>query len=267
MALRSALINVMIAAAQKAARNLVRDFGEVENLQVSRKGPADFVSNADRKAERTLYAELHRARPDYGFVMEESGIVDGPDNSNRWIIDPLDGTTNFLHGIPHFAISIAHERDRDVVAGVVYEPVYDQLFWAEKGQGAHLNGRRLRVSARTRLDESLFATGIPFKGTENHEPFGHQLAAVMGECAGVRRFGAAALDMAYVAAGRFEGYWETGINMWDIAAGTVLVREAGGFVTEINGGKKFLAKGNVLAATPDMHGPLGDLVRNSTKAL
>ena len=266
MALRSALINVMIAAAQKAARNLVRDFGEVENLQVSRKGPADFVSTADKKAEQTLYAELHRARPDFGFVMEESGEVEGKDNSNRWIIDPLDGTTNFLHGIPHFAISIALERDRDILAGVIYEPVGDQMFWAEKGQGAHLNGKRLRVSARTRLDDALFATGIPFKGTENHELFTRQLPAVMGECAGVRRFGAAALDMAYVAAGRFEGYWETGINAWDIAAGVVLVREAGGFVTEIDGGKKFLTKNNVLAATPDMHGPLGDILRKSAKA-
>ena len=266
MANRSALINVMVAAAQKAARKLVRDFGEVENLQVSRKGPADFVSAADKRAEETLHAELHKARPTFGFVMEEAGIVDGSDNSNRWIIDPLDGTTNFLHGIPHFAISIALERDRDILAGVVYEPVYDQMFWAEKGQGAHLNGRRLRVSSRRHLDESLFATGIPFKGTENHEQFGRQLSAVMGECAGVRRFGAAALDMAYVAAGRYEGYWETGINIWDIAAGVALVREAGGFITEIDGGGKFLTKNNVLAATPDMHGPLSDILRKSLKA-
>lgn len=243
---------------------MIRDFGEVENLQVSRKGPADFVSNADKRSEKILQAELGKARPTYGFLLEESGVIEGSDTSNRWIVDPLDGTTNFLHGLPHFAISIAVERDRDIFAGVVYEPVSDQMFWAEKGQGAYLNGRRLRVSARRKLADSLFATGIPFKGTDNHSKFVDQLGAVMKECAGVRRYGAAALDMAYLAAGRYEGYWESGINAWDIAAGVVLVREAGGFVTEIDGGSKFLDNRNILAATPDMHGPLGNILRTAT---
>jgi len=262
MALRSALVNVMTAAAQKAARHLVRDFGEVENLQVSRKGPADFVSTADRRSESILREELHKARPGYGFLMEESGAAEGTDTSNRWIIDPLDGTTNFLHGIPFFAISIALERDRELFAGVVYEPVADQMFWAEKGQGAFLNGRRLRVSSRRDLSESLFATGIPFKGAVKSDRFIRQLDAVMTVSAGVRRMGTASLDMAYVAAGRFEGYWESGIHAWDIAAGTVLVREAGGFVSEIDGGRNFLDNENVLAANPDLHGPLGDILRS-----
>jgi len=264
MAYRSALINVMVAAAQKAARHMVRDFGEVENLQVSRKGPADFVSNADKRSEKILHAELSKARPTFGFLLEEGGVIEGSDTSNRWIVDPLDGTTNFLHGLPHFAISIALERDRDIFAGVVYEPVTDQMFWAEKGQGAFLNGRRLRVSARRDMADCLFATGIPFKGSHNHAGFVQQLGAVMKECAGVRRYGAAALDMAYVAAGRYDGYWEEGINAWDIAAGVVLVREAGGFVSEIDGGSKYLANRNVLAATAEMHGPLGNILRTAT---
>lgn len=261
MANTSALINVMTAAARKAARHLVRDFGEVENLQVSRKGPADFVSTADKKSERILHDELLKARPGYGFLMEEGGAIEGADSSNRWIIDPLDGTTNFLHGIPFFSISIALERDRELFAGVVYEPITDQMFWAEKGQGTHLNGRRLRVSSRRELADSLFATGIPFKGSAKDERFIAQLDAVMRESAGVRRLGSAALDMAYVAAGRFEGYWESAIHAWDIAAGVVLVREAGGFVSEIDGGKNFIANGNVLAANPLLHAPLGNLLR------
>ncbi|MDX9859553.1 MAG: inositol monophosphatase family protein [Rhodospirillales bacterium] len=264
MANTSALINVMTAAARKAARHLVRDFGEVENLQVSRKGPADFVSTADKKSESILHGELKKARPGYGFLMEEGGVIEGSDSSNTWIIDPLDGTTNFLHGIPFFAISIALERDRDLFAGVIYEPITDQMFWAEKGQGAHLNGRRLRVSARRELADSLFATGIPFKGSLADDGFVRQLDAVMRKSAGVRRLGSASLDMAYVAAGRFEGYWETGINAWDIAAGVVLVREAGGFVTEIDGGKDFLANRNVVAANPSMHAPLSTLLRATT---
>lgn len=258
---RSPLLNVMIAAAQKAARGLVRDFGEVEHLQVSRKGPADFVSAADRKAEAVLAAELTKARPRFGLLMEEGTSVVGADTSNRWIVDPLDGTTNFLHGIPHFAISIALERDGEPVAGVVYEPIYDQMFWAEKGTGAHLNGRRLRVSARRDPADSIFATGIPFKGARDHELFLRQLEAVMAVSAGVRRFGSAALDLAYVAAGRYDGFWETGLNPWDIAAGIVLVREAGGFVSEIDGGPNMLTSGSLLAANNELHGPLGDILR------
>ena len=255
MAQRSALLNVMTAAATKAARGLVRDFGEIENLQVSKKGPADFVTTADKKAEEVLVAGLTKARPRFGFLLEEGGKIEGTDTSNRWIIDPLDGTTNFLHGIPHFSISIALERDGEPVAGVIYEPITDQMFWAEKGQGAYLNGRRIRVSARRRLEESLFATGIPFAGKQDHDRFLSQLKAVMAVSAGVRRFGSAALDLAYVAAGRYEGFWEFGLHPWDIAAGIVLVREAGGFVTDIGGGG-MMESGEILAANDSLHGPL-----------
>ena len=255
MAQRSALLNVMTAAATKAARGLVRDFGEIENLQVSKKGPSDFVTTADKKAEEVLVAGLTKARPRFGFLLEEGGKIKGADTSNRWIIDPLDGTTNFLHGIPHFSISIALERDGEPVAGVIYEPITDQMFWAEKGQGAYLNGRRIRVSARRRLEESLFATGIPFAGKQDHDRFLSQLKAVMAVSAGVRRFGSAALDLAYVAAGRYEGFWEFGLHPWDIAAGIVLVREAGGFVTDIGGGG-MMESGEILAANDSLHGPL-----------
>ena len=255
MAQRSALLNVMTAAATKAARGLVRDFGEIENLQVSKKGPADFVTTADKKAEEVLVAGLTKARPRFGFLLEEGGKIEGADTSNRWIIDPLDGTTNFLHGIPHFSISIALERDGEPVAGVIYEPITDQMFWAEKGQGAYLNGRRIRVSARRRLEESLFATGIPFAGKQDHDRFLSQLKAVMAVSAGVRRFGSAALDLAYVAAGRYEGFWEFGLHPWDIAAGIVLVREAGGFITDIGGGG-MMESGEILAANDSLHGPL-----------
>jgi len=246
----------MTAAAQKAARGLIRDFGETENLQVSKKGPADFVSNADKKAEKTLVYELSKARPNFGFLLEEGDEIIGSDTSNRWIIDPLDGTTNFLHGLPHFSISIALERDGIPFAGVVYEPVTDQMFAAENGIGAYLNNRRLRVSARTKFEESLFATGIPFAGRDGHDRFLAQLKSVMGVSAGVRRFGSAALDLANVAAGRFEGFWEIGLQPWDIAAGIVLVREAGGFVTDIGGGNAMMESGDIIAANSNLHGLL-----------
>jgi len=255
----------VIDAAQKAGRKLVRDFGEVENLQVSKKGPADFVSNADKTAENTLRYALEKVRPEYSFLLEEAGELTRKDTSNRWIIDPLDGTTNFLHGIPHFAISIALERDGELFAGVVYEPVYDQMYWAEKGQGAHLNDRRIRVSGRTEMDEALFATGIPFKGARDHPLFLKQLQAVMAVSSGVRRFGSAALDLAYVAAGRYDGFWETGLQPWDTAAGIVLVREAGGYVSEIDGRSGMLESGSILAANDRLHTPLGKLLRDAVK--
>src|SRR5579864_4910930 len=247
MAVRSPLINVMVKAAEKAARGLVRDFGEVEQLQVSRKGPADFVSQADLRAERTIRAELERARPGYGFLMEESAVEPG-DGQHRWIVDPLDGTSNFLHGIPHFAISIALERDGDIVAGVIYEPVRDEMFWAEKGGGAYLNDRRLRVSGRRQLSDALIGTGMPFAGRGDLETYLGTLAAVMPVTAGVRRAGAAALDLAYVAAGRLDGFWEFGLQPWDIAAGILLVREAGGYITDLAGGHGMIETGDVLAA-------------------
>jgi len=252
MAHASALVAVMIAAARKAARALVRDFGEVEALQTSKKGAADFVSAADLRAEQTIYEELSRARPKYGFLLEERGEIEGADNSNRFIVDPLDGTTNFLHGIAHFAISICHERDRQPHAGVIYNPATNELFWAEKGEGAWLNDRRIRVSRRTGLEESLFATGLPFKGRTGRDRALKEADAVLAETAGVRRFGSAALDLAFVAAGRFDAYWERGLNPWDVGAGIVLVREAGGQVSEIDGGDKPLHGGSIFAANSEL---------------
>ena len=242
-------MNVMTAAALKAGRGLKRDFGEVANLQVSVKGPGDFVSAADRKAEKVLFEELAKARPGYGFVMEESGRVEGTDASHTWIIDPLDGTTNFLHGIPVFAISIALEREGQLVAGAVYNPADDDMFVAERGQGAWLNNRRLRVAQRRELADSLIATGVPHLGKAREHPrFRQELAAVMTRVANVRRFGAASLDLAYTAAGRFDAYWERILQPWDIAAGIVLVREAGGFVNDFFAGEGLRA-GNPLIAT------------------
>jgi myo-inositol-1(or 4)-monophosphatase len=225
----------MRSAAMKASRALIRDFGEVENLQVSQKGPGDYVSAADHRAEKTLREELERARPGYCFVLEEGGVVEGPDKSHRWHIDPIDGTTNFLHSLPHFAISIALEREGQLVAALIYAPVLNELFWAEKGKGAWLNDKRLRVAGRKRLADSIIATGIPFSGKPGHELFLGELREVMSRTAGVRRYGSAALDLAYVAAGRFDGFWERGLKSWDIAAGTLLVREAGGLVTDESG--------------------------------
>jgi len=255
----------MANAALKAARGLIRDFGEVEQLQVSIKGPGEFVSTADLKAERTLKNELTRARPGYGLLFEESGESAGSDPHHRWIVDPLDGTTNFLHGIPHFAISIGLERDGEIVAGIVYEPTRNEMFWAEKGAGAYLNNRRIRVSARRQLGEALIGTGIPFYGRGDHPRYIATLAAVMGATSGVRRLGAAALDLAYVAAGRYDGFWETGLLPWDLAAGLLLVREAGGFVSDLAGGQTMMQSGDVLAANDRLHLPLAALIRQALR--
>lgn len=263
MATRSALINVMTDAARKAGRKLIRDFGEVEHLQVSRKGPADFVSNADRRAEGILFKELSKVRPRYGFLMEERGVIVGSDTSNRWIVDPLDGTTNFLHGIPHFCVSIALERDGELIAGVIYQPVTDEMYWAEKGTGAHMNDRRLRVSARTDFADCVFATGIPFKGEPHHETFRRQLGKVMAVSAGVRRMGSAALDLAYVAAGRCDGYWEMLVHPWDVAAGIVILREAGGLATDIDGDDGIISKGSIIATNGNVMGPLAEMLRSA----
>ncbi len=230
MAQASALLNVMTGAARKAARRLNRDFGEVENLQVSKKGPADFVSVADRQAEETLVSLLSEARPGYGFLVEEGGEIKGTDPSHRFIIDPLDGTSNFLHAIPHFAISIALEREGEIVAGVIYDPIRDEMFRAERFKGAFLNDRRINVSARTVLEASLIATGIPFMGKSGHARFLKELFAIAPKVAGVRRFGSAALDLAWLAAGRYDGFWEHDLALWDVAAGALIVREAGGLV-------------------------------------
>jgi myo-inositol-1(or 4)-monophosphatase len=266
MAVRSPVVNVMAAAALKAARALNRDFGEVEQLQVSIKGPSDFVSTADLRAERTLKTELLRARPGYALLFEEGGATEGTDPHHRWIVDPLDGTTNFLHGIPHFAISIALERDGEIVAGIVYEPTRDEMFWAEKGIGAYLNDRRLRVSARRQLGEALIGTGLPFRGHGDHPNYVATLSRVMAATSGVRRFGAAALDLAYVAAGRYDGFWEFGLAPWDIAAGLLLVKEAGGFVSDLAGGQTMMASGDVLAANGHLHLPLAALIKEALRA-
>jgi myo-inositol-1(or 4)-monophosphatase len=263
--MRSPLLNVMANAALKAARGLIRDFGEVEQLQVSVKGPGDFVSTADLKAERTLRTELTRARPGYGLLFEESGPQAGSDQRHRWIVDPLDGTTNFLHGIPHFAISIALERDGEVVAGVVYEPIRDEMYSAEKGLGAYVNDRRLRVSARRQLAEAVIGTGMPFRTRGDHSAYLATLAAVMAATSGVRRMGAAALDLAYVAAGRYDGFWEFGLSPWDIAAGMLLVREAGGYVTDMASGHDMMTTGDVLVANDHLHLPLAALIREALR--
>ncbi len=253
---RPALINVMEKACRKAARGLVRDFGEVEQLQVSKKGPSDFVSAADLKAEKILKEELEKARPNFGFLMEESGQTGDAQAAERWIVDPLDGTLNFLHGLPHFAISVALERHGELVAGMIFQPLTDEVYWAERGAGAYCNDRRLRVSARRHLGESVFATGIPFQGHGDHHRFMKELYAIMPKVAGIRRFGAASLDLAYVAAGRYEGFWESGLQPWDMAAGIVLVKEAGGFISDYKGRNTMLTSGEIVCANEKMHGTL-----------
>ncbi len=256
MSTQSALIKVMTEAARKAGRALARDFGEVAELQVSKKGAADYVSAADLKAEQTLFEELLKARPGYGFLGEERGMIEGTDKTHTWIVDPLDGTTNFLHAMPHFAINIALRREGLVVAGVTYNPATSDLFWAERGRGAFLNDRRLRVAARTRFEEAVFATGIPFMGHGQHARFLKELHQISQRVSGVRRFGAAALDLAWVAAGRFDGFWERDLSPWDLAAGILLVTEAGGRVTDADGGEDPLATGSICAANSDLHGLL-----------
>jgi myo-inositol-1(or 4)-monophosphatase len=257
----SALIKVMTDAARKAGRALARDFGEVAELQVSKKGAADYVSAADLKSEQTLFEELSKARPGYGFLGEERGLIDGTDKTHTWIVDPLDGTTNFLHAMPHFAINIALQREGQIVAGVTYNPANADLFWAERGRGAFLNDRRLRVSARTRLDEAVFATGIPFLGHGQHGRFLKELHQVSQRVAGVRRFGAAALDLAWVAAGRFDGFWERDLSPWDLAAGLLIVAEAGGVVTDADGGPDPLSTGSICAGNAVLHGLLLERLR------
>lgn len=272
MAALSGLIRVMERAARKAGSRLRRDFGEVEHLQVSHKGPADFVSKADMRAERALYDELGQARPGWGFVMEEAGVIEGEEGQPRWIVDPLDGTSNFLHGIPHFAISIAVQEPRldgkgwgDVTAAVVYQPITDETFWAEKSRGAWLHDGRLRVSGRKRLSEALIATGIPFSGHGDFAEWTRVFGKIGPEVAGIRRFGAASLDLAWVAAGRFDGFWESGLNDWDTAAGCLLVREAGGFVSDYRGRSSPIHSDQVLAANDTLHSRLHKLLAGSLK--
>jgi myo-inositol-1(or 4)-monophosphatase len=250
----SALLNVMIDAARKAARGLARDFGEVTELQVSKKGAGDFVTNADLKAEQTLFEILSKARPGYSFLGEERGMVEGTDKTHTWIVDPLDGTTNFMHAIPHFAVNIALQREGEVVAGVTYNPITHDLFWVEKGKGAFLGAeKRLRVAARKHLDESVLATGVPFVGKPGHGQFLKELHQVSQKVAGVRRFGAASLDLAWVAAGRFDAYWERNLKPWDVAAGVLMVQESGGKVSTIEEHGDPVQGASILASNPELH--------------
>src|SRR4051794_18150650 len=264
--LHSALINVMVKAARRAGRSLKRDLGEIENLQVSLKGPANFVTLADRRAEEMLHGDLTKARPGYGFIGEEGGSRVGEDKSHTWIVDPLDGTTNFLHGIPHFAISIALQREDTVVAGLIYNPANDDLFTAERGKGAFLNDQRLRVAGRKRLADSIVACGLPHHGRGDLALASQELAVVQEKVAGLRRFGAAALDLAWIAAGRYDVYWERDLAPWDIAAGLILVREAGGYATDLNGGEAPHITGNVIAGNEDVHRELLRLLKQAGKS-
>jgi myo-inositol-1(or 4)-monophosphatase len=261
--LRSALLNVMTAAARKAGRSLKRDFGEVEKLQVSLKGPANFVTAADHRAEEILRTELAKARPGYGFLGEEGGLEEGTDKSHRWIVDPLDGTTNFLHGIPQFAVSIGLERDKVMVAGLVYNPANEELFVAERGKGAFLNDQRLRVANRRRLSDAVVACGLPHLGRGDLAQFRKEFAAIQERVAGIRRFGAAALDLAWVAAGRLDAYWERDLSAWDMAAGMVLVREAGGYVTDLDGGDAILEKRQIIAGNEFLQTTLISLLKDA----
>ena len=259
----SANLNLMIKAARAAGRSLSKDFREVENLQVSMKGAGDFVSKADIAAEEIIREELMGARPTYGWVGEESDAVDGEDPTRRWIVDPLDGTTNFLHGMPHWAVSIALEHKGEVVAGVVYDPTKDEMFFAEKGQGAWINESRLRVSGRRRLIECVFSTGLPFAGRADLPETLQDLARILPTCAGVRRWGAASLDLAYVAAGRYDGFWERDLKSWDMAAGVVIVREAGGLIEPLSKGGDILADGEVICANEQIFDQFTKIIRNA----
>jgi myo-inositol-1(or 4)-monophosphatase len=263
--LRSALLNVMIKAAHKAGRALKRDFGEIEHLQVSLKGPANFVTAADRRAEEIVREELQRARPGYGFLGEEGGMREGSDKTHCWIVDPLDGTMNFLHGIPHFAVSIGLEREGTIVAGVVYNPANDELFTAERGKGTFLNDQRLRVAARREIGEAVVACALPHVSRGDVALARAEHNAVQDRIAGLRRFGAAALDLAWVAAGRVDGYWERGLAPWDMAGGIALVREAGGFVTDLAGADAMLASGGVLAGNEIIHRHLLRILKDAQK--
>ncbi len=259
----SALMNVMVSAVRKAGRSLARDFGEIENLQVSIKGPGNFVTAADLRAEKILHEELSKARPGYSFLMEESGEVEGSDKTHRWIIDPLDGTTNFLHGIPLFAISVALEREGEIVAAVIYNPVTAELFNAEKGKGCYLDDRRLRVAARNNLTDYVLSTGIPHLGRPGHDRFIEECKMIMGRVSGMRRTGSAATDLAWVAAGRIDGYWEYAIQPWDMAAGILLVREAGGYISDIDGKQNMFKTGNILAGNESVHRDVLKLIKKT----
>jgi myo-inositol-1(or 4)-monophosphatase len=259
---RTALLNIMVTAALKAGRSLTKDFGEVENLQVSVKGPADFVTNADKSAEKIVYGELSKARPTYGFLMEEGGEIKGSDGQHRWIIDPLDGTTNFLHGIPLFAVAIALQRGEEIVASVIYNPVMEELYVAEKGAGAWLDDKkRLRVAGRKHLADAVVSTGIKVTGTANDALHLRQLGQIAPAVAGIRRTGSASTDLAWLAAGRFDGFWEGRLAPWDVAPGLLMMREAGGTMTDFSGKPGSMGNGEVVAGNETIHGQLLKVIK------
>src|SRR5215207_4164108 len=259
--LYSALINVMVKAARRAGRNLQRDLGEIEHLQVSLKGPANFVTKADKRAEEMLYEDLAKARPGYGFIGEEGGTREGADKSHSWIVDPLDGTTNFLHGIPQFAISIGLQREGTIIAGVIYNPANEELYIAERGKGAFLNDQRLRVAGRRKLNECVIACGLPHIGRGDHELSRQEMTQIQDKVAGLRRFGAASLDMAFVASGRLDGYWERNLQPWDIAAGQIMVRESGGLISGMDGHDEALKTGDVVCGNEFVHAELVKILK------
>jgi myo-inositol-1(or 4)-monophosphatase len=259
--LQSALMNVMVKAARRAGRSLKRDLGEIENLQVSLKGPANFVSLADKRAEEMLYDDLSKARPGYGFIGEEGGSREGSDKSHTWIVDPLDGTTNFLHGIPQFAISIGLQREGVLIAGLIYNPANEELYTAERGKGAFLNDQRLRVAGRRQMNECVIACGLPHIGRGDHELSRREMTAIQDKVAGLRRFGAASLDLAFVAAGRLDGYWERNLQAWDVAAGMLMIREAGGTVSGIQGSDDPLKTGHIVAGNETIHRELVKILK------
>ncbi len=263
MAIQTPIMNIMMRASEKAARSLLRDYNEVENLQVSQKGPGDFVSAADKRAEKIIFEELKKARPEYSFLMEEKGFIEGKDSDYRWIIDPLDGTTNFLHGLPHWAISIALEYKGEIIAGLIHDPVKDEIFHAEKGKGAFMRRSRLRVSGRDHIANAIIATGAPRRSQKQIEKFIKEYNAILNISSGLRRFGAAALDLAYIAAGRYDGFWERNLNPWDIAAGVLIVKEAGGFIKDIDDIRKNpLDTGNILAGNSSIFDSMDNVFKN-----
>ena len=261
MKLSSANINVMVKACRKAAKTLIRDFGEIENLQVSIKGPGDFVTASDKKVEKILIDELQKARPNYSILSEEIGKINN-DESFKWIIDPIDGTANFLHGIPHFAISIGLEHDGEIICGIIYDPIKDEMFVAEKGNGSYLNNQRIRVSSRSKLENCIIFTGGPKIGVKNRELFLKEYNNVSSRVpTTIRKLGSASLDMAYVAAGRCDGFWQRDLKYWDIAAGIILVRESGGFVTDFKGEKGYMQNKTILVTNSKINNEMIEILK------
>ncbi len=261
MRLNSPQINIISKACMKASKSLIRDFGEIENLQVSSKGPGDFVTAADKRTEKIIIDELQKAHPDYGIISEERGIINKENKSNKWIIDPIDGTMNFLNGIPQFAISIAYEENKEIKCGIIFDPIKNEMFYAEKGKGAYLNNSRIRVSNKKKLKDSLLVTGGPKYSSKIREEIFNEFIKVSNSVLlPVRKYGSAALDIAYVACGRFDGYWQRELKYWDIAAGIVILREAGGLLDFFEVDNNVPLKKNILASNSNIHDQLSDLI-------